>query len=305
MRQPELRTARAVSEYLLEVTGRAMLDRDFDTVSAVFALPNRITTAGQTKVVTTVCELSRIMKGVCGYYEAQGVTALDRRCVAADFRGPDRVEATHVSRLLAGEREVAPPFPVYSVLERQDGMWRIASSDYAIDDDGPHGTALLCRNENESDALAIYQEHLDALSDALLSGDLDAFAARIGLPHSITTQSEHFMIETPEKMAETFRSFSLHYGSRGLTALVRIAKTARFTGPGEIIGTHESHQLIGSTRITPPFPNRVRLLRGADGLWRETHCANAILNTSDHFHSWTRVADTPRLPDLPDLDPPD
>jgi len=300
MQQPDFQTARDVSEYFLDLTARAILRRDADTVLRCFALPQKFRTAGSTATVSTPEEIVAVMDRMRDHLESIGATRLERNCVAADFRGPDRVEATHVSRLLRGDEDLVPPYPVFTVLERRDGVWRIVSSDYAVDDDSAQGQILLYEEPADPAAMAIYQKHLDDLSDALIRLDFAAFQSRISLPHGITTETEHFVIETEEQMSDIFHGFAARYGERGLTAFVRIAKTARFVGPDEIIGTHESHQMAQATRITRPYPNRVRLVRGADGIWRETHCANAILNTSENFRSWTRVAEKPRLPDLPE-----
>lgn len=291
-------TAREVSEYLLRLTARALMTRDFDSFSGAFALPQLIRTSTSEVVLTRREDLRKMFDALCDHFEANNVTYLGRRCVAADFRTPDRVEATHVSSVLAGDREVSPPYPVFSVLERIEGNWQIISSEYAIDDETPHGKVMLTCKDADRRALDIYQRHLDEQSDALLTDDFESFERSICLPHHITTQTEHFAIRDRAHLIKTFRGFSTLYSDRGLTALVRIVKSAAFSGPDEIIGTHETHQMRAHIRITPPYPNRVRLVRDGNGLWRETHCAQGILNTSQNFNTWTQVADRPYLPEF-------
>ncbi|WP_411641296.1 hypothetical protein [Loktanella agnita] len=102
-------------------------------------------------------------------------------------------------------------------------------------------------------------------------------------------------------MRNTFQKFARKYEGIGLTDFVRVATEAHFESETEIRGVHESHLIRHGKRIIAPYPNRIRLVLCDDGLWRETHSANAMLNTSDTIHLWAKVAAQPRLPDL-DLD---
>jgi len=50
------------------------------------------------------------------------VTDIVRKCMSADFDGPDTVKAMHVTHLMSGSQRIKDPFPSFSVLERQDGV---------------------------------------------------------------------------------------------------------------------------------------------------------------------------------------
>lgn len=302
MSQLDLKTAREVSEHLLNVTANALMTQDFDSFASAFGFPHRITTASSQMTVTTVAELRSAFENTCAYFQTQGVTTLERTCVAADFEGETRIKATHVSRIIRDGHDIMTPYPVLSVLERKDGAWKVIESDYALEDDTPQARAMLLAHADDPKAKAIYQEHLEVLSSALIANEFDRFAEHIQLPHRITTETETFDIVDATELRLTFDGFVRRYTDRGLTALVRVVTSARFITENEIVGTHRSHQLQGDRRVVQPYPNRVRLQRTADGKWRETHCANAVLNTSEDFRLWTRVSDAPRLPDL-NLDP--
>lgn len=302
MRQSELKTAKEISEYLLNITANALMEHDFESFAAAFGLPQTMTTAEREIRFETRDDLRATFEQMCAFFQSQGVTALERTCEAAVFHGPDRVEATHTSRVLANGKDVTPPYPVYSVLERLQGQWKITRADYALEDDQPQAQALDPHGTSNRRAMLIYQDHLDRTTASLMAGDFAAFRETIELPHTMQTETGTQLVTTTEDMERTFYLFAEKYRDTGLTDFFRIAKEAYFHTADDIRGVHESHLIRHGTRLIPPYPNRVRLKRCADGQWRETHSTNAIRNGEGRFHLWAEVAEKPTLPDL-DIDP--
>ncbi|MEY1556497.1 hypothetical protein AB3Y40_12770 [Yoonia sp. R2331] len=298
MKDQKFETAKEVSEHLLHITAQALMARDFEAFADCFNLPQQMTTANSRIIVRNRDDLEQTFHSLCDHFESKGVTRLYRECVAALFQGPDRVEATHVSYVLKDGEDVVPPYPVFSVLERINGRWVITSSDYDLDDHDGQAQAMHAVETSDPEAMAIYQTHLDATAEALMQQDFDKMRARVDLPHRMTTETALIETTTVEGMQRNFERFARNYQTEGISEFVRTVKVARFESENEIIGTHISHQMRGSERVVPPYPNRIRLVRGADGHWRETHCANAILNNAENFKLWVRVAERPRLPDL-------
>ncbi len=146
--------------------------------------------------------------------------------------------------------------------------------------------------------MALYQEHLDILSDALLSGDPDRFMARVTVPHVMQTATHRHETITAEAQRALFTTFANLFRSEGITAFVRTARFATFVSPNVIVGQHDSHKMRGAHRTLAPYPNRVRLARGADDIWRETHCANAVQNLTGSFAQPPTIAADPQVPDL-------
>lgn len=134
--------AKQISETLLESTGTAMLAGDFETFATAFQLPHFISTNDQKTVLETTADLRETFLRVREDYLRKQITDLVRHCDVAEFRGPDTIEATHTTHLMAGNLRVNDPFPCYSILERRGGVWRIASSQYAVDKTTAVGHAL-------------------------------------------------------------------------------------------------------------------------------------------------------------------
>lgn len=135
-------SARDVSEYLLARTGQAYATGDFDLFAACFVLPQWMETFEGRRLIATTEDLRQLFDGVRAHFDRLGVTDLVRHCIAAEFRDPDTVEATHESRLLAGNRLVQQPYPCFSVLKRTDAGWQVAGGQYAIPDALAHSAAL-------------------------------------------------------------------------------------------------------------------------------------------------------------------
>lgn len=148
------------------------------------------------------------------------------------------------------------------------------------------------------EALAIYQSHLDITSDAMIAGDFDRFRACFAIPHRVATQTVVVDVTSEQQMREGFARFTQSYAAARVTQLIRIARKAEVVAPGTIEGEHDSHQMNGANRVRPAYCNRVRLECGDDGVWRETHSANAYMTREEFGSMWTRVGSDPRVPDL-------
>ncbi|PTX57122.1 hypothetical protein C8N43_1788 [Litoreibacter ponti] len=151
------------------------------------------------------------------------------------------------------------------------------------------------------DPKAIYQEHLDALSAALLSGNFSAFAARMALPCRIITEAAERVFSTRDELASAFFSMSRNLKSQSVTDHVRIATAATYVSETRICGSHVTHILRDGKRLTQPYPNRIRL-ELIDGKWLETVAAHALL-TDPAKITMPKVAAQPHLPEMNEYDP--
>lgn len=136
-----------ISDALLEITGEAILARDFSRFAPAFALPHPITTFDTKRTVETRAELEAIFDANCAYFDELQVTDIARKCLSADFDGPDCVKAMHITHLMSGNNRVKDPYPGFSVLTRTDGVWRVSKSDYAVGADA--GLTLALNKINE------------------------------------------------------------------------------------------------------------------------------------------------------------
>ncbi len=137
------KTAREIAEDLLDRSGRGLTEGDFDLFERCFALPNEMETFEGRRVIETREEMRAVFDDVRAYYDRIGRTRVDRFIVDAEFRNSTCIVSTHQSHVYAGEDLAQQPFDVLSVIELQDGVWRIRHSEYAITDSKDHSNALV------------------------------------------------------------------------------------------------------------------------------------------------------------------
>ena len=156
----------------------------------------------------------------------------------------------------------------------------------------------LLSNSPDPAALAIYQRHLDRLTQALLAGRFEDFVENLMFPHEVVTTSNRFIAETAEDCRQMFNEYRTCLLAEGITDLIRIARDARFVSDDEITGTHISHRMRGANRVMEPYQNHLRLVRGADTTWREASSFNIVANKAGAFGIIVNTANEHPAPDL-------
>lgn len=131
----------AIHQALLDRTGKAYLEGDFDSFATCFLLPQHVATHDGTRYLETRDDLRAMFLSMRAFFAERGATRLDRWNVATDFDGPDTIRATHESRLMAGEVVIQTAYPAYSILKWHEGAWKVAFSQYAVPD-AAHSSAL-------------------------------------------------------------------------------------------------------------------------------------------------------------------
>lgn len=142
--------ARAVTERILDATGKAMLAGDFETFRSYFLLPHFISTLDRKITLETEDEMHATFLKVREDYLRKQVTELIRYCDVAEFRGNDRIEAMHTTHLMSGNRRVVEPYPSFAVMKRVSGVWRVSSSQYALEKTTSVGRALHIQSQPTS-----------------------------------------------------------------------------------------------------------------------------------------------------------
>lgn len=146
-------SASDISEMLLEQTAKALLSGDFEAFSLCFALPHTIDTPDRKTTLKTVESLRLMFFRVVHDYRDRNVTALIRFCEVAEFHGPHRVKATHVSHVMSGNQRIIDPFHGYSVIDFIGGRWQLTSTQYAVDNETTVGRVIQTLSDREMSQL--------------------------------------------------------------------------------------------------------------------------------------------------------
>ena len=127
-------TAKSIAEHLLDQTGWGLLNDDFKTFVKCFLLPQTVETFDGKRYLQNKNDVRVIFDGVRAHHEKMGVTDMVRHVVTADYRDMTTISSIHQSRIVQGPTLIQKPYNVFSVLKFVDGNWRIAQSQYAVDD---------------------------------------------------------------------------------------------------------------------------------------------------------------------------
>ena len=140
---PEFATAVEVSEHLLAVTERGIMQGQDALFIERFHLPLTVSTFEGAHVLATEADVLNVLNGVRQFIEINSVDQMVRRCISAQFHGPDQMQATHVSRYLSKGTLVGHEVTSHGFGIRINGFWKIADNQYAVKDTPALSRALL------------------------------------------------------------------------------------------------------------------------------------------------------------------
>ena len=127
-------TALGVAEYLLDCSGQAMRDGDFERFLTCFQIPHKIDTFDGSKILRNREEFLQTFQEVRKYQQNNHVTDVVRRVVSARFVDPETVHTTHETRMLCGSFMLQDSYLTYSEARKINGAWKLTFSQYAIPD---------------------------------------------------------------------------------------------------------------------------------------------------------------------------
>ena len=109
--------------------------------------------------------------------------------------------------------------------------------------------------------LAIYQDALNTVSQAVLAGDFRRYVAMIDLPYLVHTATNDLLVTTTAELLPTF--VSLHEGlcALGVTHYERVARSADYVDRDRIEGWHFTHMIADGHAVKCPHAASQTLVR--------------------------------------------
>ena len=274
-------TATKIASGLLEQSGIALLEGDFDRFAPLFAMPQSIATSDGARWLETRDDLHDVFRMVRSHYRDIGVARLDRRVEAALFDGNGRIHYSHITRFLRADGSlVKPPFNNLSRAVKGEAGWQVSGTQYAITEDPRHSRALLSSGSTVDAARqiellgqpaeAIFQENLDAVTRAFLTCDADLLLERMQLPVFMQKSTGSMLFATPEDLVQDLKRYDTEFRVHGVTDLVRTVKSVEMVGERRMHGTYRTHVLRGKDLLIPSYLSAMTLEQGEDLEWRTT-----------------------------------
>lgn len=131
-----------IAEAVLEITGDALMSGDFDAFRSVFHVPQHMATMAGQIFMETEDDMRRAFDELHAHFKALGVTDLVRQVVVSEYTSPTRISSTHTSEVTRNGHRLCDSYPVFSILEKIDGTWKVTGSEYALDATNGQAMAL-------------------------------------------------------------------------------------------------------------------------------------------------------------------
>lgn len=120
--------------------------------------------------------------------------------------------------------------------------------------------------------LEIYQNALNIVSEAVLAGDFDRYAAMIDLPYLVFTATARLLVTSREDLLPTFRALHEALQHQGVTHYERVARAADYVQRDRIEGWHHTHLISHGESVNYPHVSRHAIVRRSDAwLFSEAH----------------------------------
>ncbi len=129
--------------------------------------------------------------------------------------------------------------------------------------------------ESAPNAHFIHERVMKASSDAILSGDFEAFRTCYRLPVTMESYDGQRQIDTEDDLRSFFDGLRHQMQRLGVTELYRTLIDARFLEDDTIAAMHETRLLRDTLLLHGPYPAYV-VLRRVDGDWKIVHGKFAV-----------------------------
>lgn len=125
-------SAMDIAQAIFEVLGDAVVAADFETFSSLFQVPLQMAQGSKNVTVKDNDDLHVLFMRRHNRLKDLGATLLVRACVSASFETPLRILATHVGHVVKDNERLSEPQPIYTVIEKIGGDWKITANECAV-----------------------------------------------------------------------------------------------------------------------------------------------------------------------------
>lgn len=127
-----------IAQDLLDRSGKAYFDNDFDVFCSCFVIPQEFETFAGKRVIQTADELRDLFNGMLKYFDDNNIKDLHRRVIAARFLSPETIQSTHEAQFITDNALIGAPYAAMSILRKERDVWKVAEASYALLRDPGH-----------------------------------------------------------------------------------------------------------------------------------------------------------------------
>ncbi|SDY46154.1 hypothetical protein SAMN05444340_108119 [Citreimonas salinaria] len=260
-----------VAQHNLDHVSAAVLAGDFDAFLNHVRLPLVTATARGLQRFETRASLQAAFRRMAEAARTLKVTRVDSTVEAVVEDGRGRLLRAHVTRLWSGDTLARAPHSGLSVIEQDDGHWRLSRAQFALADDATAGMGFEMApgaDEDHAEVAAIFSHALDRMTQAFLEGDFDLLCDTTRHPLFLQNTEGTHIVRTRDTLRAQFDRVLADFRMNEITDMVRLVKRARRLGDRRVQGLYRTHVLSGQMLALPSFISVMTIEQGDDRVWR-------------------------------------
>ena len=129
----------------------------------------------------------------------------------------------------------------------------------------------------ESEALHIYQDFIDSMSECNMAGDLDAWCGLHVLPYTVHLDDLDKIVKTHDDTHKFFAMMTKLAEKHGVDHIKRVGESAQRISGDQIEGYHTCYLLKEGIQIVEPVDSRMRILKQS-ARWYLVEITNNLSN---------------------------
>ncbi|WP_375264707.1 hypothetical protein [Planktotalea sp.] len=129
----------------------------------------------------------------------------------------------------------------------------------------------------ESEALHIYQDFIDSMSECNMSRDLDAWCDLHSVPYMVHLDDLDSIIKSHDETRQFLEMLTELSEEHGIDQITRIGDSAKRIGHDQIEGYHTCYLLSNGDEVLEPVDSRLRIQK-MRGRWRIVGVTNNLSN---------------------------
>ncbi|MEP5154854.1 hypothetical protein [Planktotalea sp.] len=135
----------------------------------------------------------------------------------------------------------------------------------------------LAEQVRESEALHIYQDFIDSMSECNMTGDLAVWCDLHALPFTVHLDDLDSIVDTHDHTRKFLEMLTELVEEHGIDQIIRIGDSAKRIGDDQIEGYHTCYLLKNGDEVLEPVDSRLRIQK-IRARWRVVEVTNNLSN---------------------------
>ncbi len=283
-----------IYQHVVDEISDALMRSDAKTVASYLTKPFHMRTAKGWFPLNTFDDVEQMVSSMHLSMKIQNVTDYIRNAYDAKFSEDGGIEGFHTTHIISNERPLVAPYESRMVLKQQGDIWQVCTAEHSMENAKwpismpkvSTGTLSDLEEETKNDAVAleIYQNFIDRLTEANITGDHAGWNRMCEFPHRVEIDNVKHIIESTDDTSTFLNTMSDLLNDAINENFKRDANFAGFLGEDMIRGYHTTTMGDPESNAFRPIQSRITIRR-TNNEWRIIELVNSIANTEFPYES--------------------